>query len=65
MAPDGQGPGDGAPYGVVPEAARQRLVSRFSLEDTVPSWALAYAFDIVLRGRDATPFEAHDEDDEA
>ena len=52
-------------YGVVPEAARSRLVSRFSLEDTVPSWALAYTFDIVLRGRDATPFEEHDEDDEA
>jgi protocatechuate 3,4-dioxygenase, beta subunit len=52
-------------YGVVPEAARSRLVSRFSLEDTVPSWALAYTFDIVLRGRDATPFEQHDEDDEA
>ena len=52
-------------YGVVPEAGRERLVSRFSLEDTVPSWALAYTFDIVLRGRDATPFEEHHEDDEA
>ncbi len=44
-------------YGVVPERARERLVSRFSLDDTVPDWALAYEFDIVLRGRDATPFE--------
>ena len=45
---------------VVPEQARKRMVSRFSLDATVPSWALAYEFDIVLRGRGATPFEAHD-----
>lgn len=32
-------------------------MSRFSLGATMPSWALAYEFDIVLRGRDATPFE--------
>ena len=51
--------------GVVPEEARDRLVSRFSLEATVPSWALAYEFDIVLRGRDATPFEDGDGKDEA
>ncbi|GAC1424079.1 MAG: protocatechuate 3,4-dioxygenase subunit beta [Burkholderiaceae bacterium] len=37
------------------EAARQRMVSRFSLEHTVGSEALAYEYDIVLRGRDATP----------
>lgn len=51
--------------GVVPEASRKRLVSHFSLEATVPSWALAYDFDIVLRGRDATPFEDADHEDEA
>ena len=50
--------------GLVPERSRERLVSRFSLADTQPEWALAYDFDIVLRGRDATPFEEHDEDDE-
>ena len=50
-------------FGTVPEPARERLVSRFSYSATVPSWALAYEFDIVLRGRDATPFEEpHDED---
>jgi protocatechuate 3,4-dioxygenase beta subunit len=38
------------------EAARQRLVSRFSLEHTVGDEMLGYEFDIVLRGRDATPF---------
>jgi protocatechuate 3,4-dioxygenase beta subunit len=40
----------------VPDAAaRQRLVSRFSLEETVGGEMLGYEFDIVLRGRNATP----------
>jgi len=39
------------------ERARQRLVSRFDLALTEPEWALGYAFDIVVRGADATPFE--------
>jgi protocatechuate 3,4-dioxygenase beta subunit len=39
------------------ERARQRLISRFDLSLTRPEWALGYRFDIVLRGRDATPFE--------
>ncbi len=37
--------------------ARQRMISAFDLETTEPEWALAYRFDIVLRGRDATPME--------
>lgn len=37
------------------EAARQRLVSRFSLDVTQSGFALGYEFDIVLRGRQATP----------
>jgi len=44
-------------FNAVPEAARPRLVSGFDLTETVPEWALAYRFDIVLRGRDATPME--------
>ena len=39
--------------------ARQRLISSFDLETTEPEWALGYHFDIVLRGRDATPMENH------
>ena len=39
------------------ERARQRLVSRFDLDLTEPEWALGYRFDIVLRGRNSTPFE--------
>jgi protocatechuate 3,4-dioxygenase beta subunit len=39
------------------ERARARLVSRYDLSLTKPEWALGYAFDIVVRGRDATPFE--------
>ena len=38
-------------------AARERLVSSFALDLTEPEWALGYRFDIVLRGRRATPFE--------
>ena len=36
---------------------RERLVSRFDLATTEPEWALGYQFDIVLRGRNATPVE--------
>ena len=39
------------------EAARNRLVSKFDLNASQPEWALAYQFDIVLRGREGTPFE--------
>jgi protocatechuate 3,4-dioxygenase beta subunit len=46
-------------FNAVPDAAaRDRLVSRFDLALTEPEWALGYRFDIVLRGRGATPFEA-------
>ena len=36
--------------------ARDRLISRFSMDETVGDEMLGYVFDIVLRGRDATPF---------
>jgi protocatechuate 3,4-dioxygenase beta subunit len=48
--------------GSVPEAARERLVSRLDMDLTTPDWALGFRWDIVLRGRQATPFE--DEEDE-
>jgi len=38
-------------------AARERLISRFALDLTEPDYALGYRFDIVLRGRAATPME--------
>jgi protocatechuate 3,4-dioxygenase beta subunit len=37
--------------------ARERLIARFDLELTRPEWALGYRFDLVLRGREATPLE--------
>ena len=49
--------------GSVPEAARERLVSRLDMGLTTPEWALGYRWDIVLRGRHATPLE--DEEDDA
>lgn len=51
-------------FNSVPEQARPRMISRFDLERTRPEWALAFEFDIVLRGRDAAPFEEEDDDDE-
>ena len=41
-----------------PAAARDRMISQFSLEVTEPGFALGYVFDIVLRGRDETPMES-------
>lgn len=40
-----------------PEGARERMISRFSLDATEEGFALGYVFDIVLRGRSETPFE--------
>jgi protocatechuate 3,4-dioxygenase, beta subunit len=37
--------------------ARERLVCEFNLAQTVPEWALAYRFDIVLGGPTETPLE--------
>ncbi|MEP4197747.1 MAG: protocatechuate 3,4-dioxygenase subunit beta [Aliishimia sp.] len=40
---------------------RNRLISRFSIEDTVPNWAHCLKFDICLAGAYGTPFEeGHD-----
>lgn len=40
-----------------PEKARDRLISKFSLDITEPDFALGYEFDIVLRGPNETPME--------
>lgn len=40
-----------------PADARHRLISEFSLGATQEGFALGYKFDIVLRGRNATPME--------
>jgi protocatechuate 3,4-dioxygenase beta subunit len=42
---------------VTDEKARNRMVSTFDLENTVPEWALAFRWDIVLRGREQTPLD--------
>lgn len=41
----------------VPMPYRQRLVARFDIATTKPNWALGYLFDVVLSGRNQTPFE--------
>ncbi|MBW8765503.1 MAG: protocatechuate 3,4-dioxygenase subunit beta [Geodermatophilales bacterium] len=50
-------------FNSIPEAARPLAVSRFDHERTVPSWALAFQWDIVLRGHEQTPFETEDDGD--
>lgn len=42
----------------VPEASRAALVAEFSLDHSLPGIALGYVWDIILRGRAATPMEA-------
>ena len=40
--------------------ARERMISSFDLDLTVPEWALGFTWDIVLRGPSATVFENGD-----
>lgn len=44
-------------YNSVPDGARQKMISDFDLDLTEPEHALGFRFNIVLRGRDATPME--------
>ena len=45
-------------FGSIPdERARNRLISSFDWDSTVPEQALGFRFDIVLRGSSATPME--------
>lgn len=46
----------------VPLPYRQRMVARLAMDVAEPNWALGYRFDVVLKGRDQTPFE-DDHDD--
>jgi protocatechuate 3,4-dioxygenase beta subunit len=48
---------DGVGASAPDENARRRMVSQFDLALTEPEWALGYRWDIVLSGREATPFE--------
>jgi protocatechuate 3,4-dioxygenase beta subunit len=44
--------------GVPDPRARELMISRFDLDLTRPEWALAYSWDIVLRGPARTPAES-------
>jgi protocatechuate 3,4-dioxygenase beta subunit len=51
-------------FNSVPDpAARARMVSSYDHEATTDHWALGFRFDIVLRGREQTPFESEPDDD--
>jgi protocatechuate 3,4-dioxygenase beta subunit len=44
------------------EKARARLVSAYDHDATTDHWALGFRWDIALRGREQTPFEATNDD---
>lgn len=45
-------------YNAVPDiAGRQALIARYAADLSQPEWALGFRWDIVLRGRNATPRE--------
>jgi protocatechuate 3,4-dioxygenase, beta subunit len=52
-------------FNAIPESARHLAISRFDYEQTQDNWALAFAWDIVLRGSEQTPFETEDDGDVA
>ena len=45
-------------FHAVPETSRPALIADFSLDHSQPGMALGYLWDIILRGRKATPMEA-------
>jgi protocatechuate 3,4-dioxygenase beta subunit len=50
-------------FNSVPDVGgRDRLIARLDPLNAIPEWSLAYRFDIVLRGRGATPFESQPDD---
>jgi protocatechuate 3,4-dioxygenase, beta subunit len=44
-------------FNSVAEAARRRLIGAFDLATTTPEISLGFRFDLILRGREATPME--------
>ena len=63
--PDGPLFGQDPTFNAIPPVALHRAISRFSLERTQDNWALAFEWDIVLRGVEQTPFETEDDGDVA
>jgi protocatechuate 3,4-dioxygenase beta subunit len=51
-------------FNSVPDAAaRNSMISSYDHDVTTDHWALGFRFDIVLRGRDASPFESEPDDE--
>ncbi len=44
-------------YNSVPAGARERMIAVFDYDETRENFAMGFKFDIVLRGKNATPFE--------
>ncbi len=52
-------------FNAIPESARHLAVSQFDYAQTQDNWALAFQWDIVLRGSEQTPLETEDDGDVA
>jgi protocatechuate 3,4-dioxygenase beta subunit len=44
-------------FNSVPDHARDRMIARYDHDVTEENWALGWRWDIVLRGKGATPLE--------
>jgi protocatechuate 3,4-dioxygenase beta subunit len=49
-------------YNSVPVHARDRMIAKYDHDVTEENWALGWRWDIVLRGKAATPFETGDDE---
>lgn len=49
-------------YNAAPAHSRERMIASYDHDVTVENWALGWRWDIVLRGRLATPFENGEEE---
>jgi protocatechuate 3,4-dioxygenase, beta subunit len=49
-------------FNSIPVDARARAIATLDVAGGETQWALAYRFDIVLRGRESTPFETENDD---
>jgi protocatechuate 3,4-dioxygenase beta subunit len=47
-------------FQAIPDKAKHRVIAPFDINLTEERWALGYRFDMVLRGPDATPTDAHE-----
>lgn len=48
-------------FNAAPEHSRDRMIATYDHDVTIEAWALGWRWDVVLRGKSATPFEEGDD----